>query len=77
MSFNPDNALFMMEYVMNPNSKLPTEIYLNEDLFYPNGFNVILFPPELAQWKKISKNHLEVQHLTQEKSILFVSIAPL
>lgn len=62
MLFHPETAEFQLEYKVNPKCKLPTEIYLNEKLFYSNGFNVEIQPAAAATWKKVSTNHLEIIH---------------
>jgi len=44
MSFDPDSFIFNMKYIADTTIELPTEIYLNELLHYPNGFTVTITP---------------------------------
>jgi hypothetical protein len=44
MVFNPDNSYFKLIYIINKKSGGPTEIYLNEALYYSNGFTVEIVP---------------------------------
>lgn len=43
MEFDPDSAVFEMDFTVTVTSA-PTEIYLNEDLHYPNGHEVTVRP---------------------------------
>jgi len=63
MSFDFDNGSFNLQYTINPSCKLPTEIYLNEAQTYPNGFTVTIEPPFLANWKHVTKNHIQIIHI--------------
>ncbi|EAL72387.1 hypothetical protein DDB_G0270074 [Dictyostelium discoideum AX4] len=38
MSFNPANSDFSFSYNINTTITQPTQIYLNQDIYYPNGF---------------------------------------
>ncbi|EGG14323.1 hypothetical protein DFA_12093 [Cavenderia fasciculata] len=44
MSFNTTSGEFSMVYTMNPNIQEPTEIYLNENVHYPNGYTFTVSP---------------------------------
>lgn len=58
MSFNRDNGAFYLVYTIRPDSShSTTEIYLNEDLFYPKGFKVVVTPPILT-WSQPEKNYI-------------------
>jgi len=77
MSFNPNTRVFNLEYVVKKSCKLPTEIYLNEQLHYPKGFTVLLAPPDVAIWKRVSQNHIHITHTnTTGKQTIFVDIRP-
>jgi len=39
-SFNPQNGDFVLGYYADISIDQPTEIYLNEKLYYPNGYYV-------------------------------------
>lgn len=76
MLFDPETADFQLIYKINPKCKMPTEIYLNEELFYLNGFNVEIQPASAAIWKKVSTNHLEIIHNTTAETELKIIITP-
>ncbi|KAN0030386.1 hypothetical protein ACTA71_010151 [Dictyostelium dimigraforme] len=42
MSFNPTNGDFSLSYTINTTITQPTQIYLNQDLHYPNGFTTTI-----------------------------------
>ncbi len=39
MFYSTSTSQFELEYMVNAAATAPTEIYLNEELHYPNGFN--------------------------------------
>lgn len=69
MNFDPSSATFTLDYVYGSESSgavavvAPTSIFLNEDLYYPNGFNVTVRPAAPStSWRQVSKNYIEVHH---------------
>jgi endoglycosylceramidase len=60
MKFDPLTAKFELVYLLNTKVTQPTEIYLNEDFYYPNGYTFTLTPSEFAQAKSPGKNLLWV-----------------
>jgi len=60
MSFDPETSNFILTYQINPSIEGPTEIYINEDFYYSNGFGVSITPSNAATWKRTKKNHVEV-----------------
>jgi hypothetical protein len=60
MSFSPETGEFVLEYIICETCKLPTEIYLNEDIYYPKGFNVTIRPSNVANWRQIDRNRIAV-----------------
>jgi len=76
MSFDSSTSIFILNYEINPTCTQPTEIYLNEDIFYSKGFTVSIVPSDAAIWKKVSKNHIHIIHTTREKQYLYLSILP-
>ena len=59
MSFNSTTAAFKLSYSSSPSCKKPTEIFLNEQLHYPNGFHVVVSPAEAA-WVHSATNQIQV-----------------
>ena len=60
-------TLGIIFFILNPtlNSGISlntskTEIYLNENMWYPNGFTVNVSKPLV--WDKIKKNYIKVEH---------------
>lgn len=45
-----------------------TEIYLNEEMHYPNGFEVIISPAEAADWEKAHENLIQIWHTNQAQT---------
>ncbi len=73
-------GLFHLEYTINWNCTLPTEIYLNQDIYYPKGFTVAIQPNNYAQWKQLQKNRIQIVHNQEtgnkEPVLLTVTIEP-
>eukprot|EP01090_Pellita_catalonica_P023733 TRINITY_DN9932_c0_g1_i1.p1 TRINITY_DN9932_c0_g1~~TRINITY_DN9932_c0_g1_i1.p1 ORF type:complete len:509 (+),score=68.22 TRINITY_DN9932_c0_g1_i1:26-1552(+) len=44
MNFDPATSQFLLEYSINTGIKEPTEIYLNEEWYYPAGYNIGILP---------------------------------
>jgi endoglycosylceramidase len=49
---------YMLVYDVNEKCKLPTVIYLNEELHYPNGIFVTVVN---GNWRRVAKNYIHVQ----------------
>jgi len=64
--FNLTTADFTLQFEADTNINEPTEIYLSEDLHYPEGYEVLISPSRKADWKKASTNKIIVftNHLT-------------
>jgi endoglycosylceramidase len=54
--FDPKTSEFRFIYAVNTTISQPTEIYLNEAWYYPNGYNIVLSPPNVVQWKSPATN---------------------
>jgi endoglycosylceramidase len=78
MAFQPSNSHFVLSYAVDTSINQPTEIYLNEHLYYPNGFTVTLNPSAAASWKQVETNRIQVMASSSAKSasILTVTITP-
>eukprot|EP01125_Pyxidicula_operculata_P000383 TRINITY_DN1041_c0_g1_i6.p1 TRINITY_DN1041_c0_g1~~TRINITY_DN1041_c0_g1_i6.p1 ORF type:complete len:379 (+),score=54.65 TRINITY_DN1041_c0_g1_i6:304-1440(+) len=78
MSFNTTTKEFILEYRVNTVCTLPTEIYLNEKMHYPNGYIVTLNPPNMATWNSPSTNNVYIIHSPQANNttLLTVNIIP-
>ena len=61
-SYNDTTYEASLEYIPDPNCKLPTEIYLSESWVYTEGFEVEITGDqlELVSWTKPKKNHIHV-----------------
>lgn len=55
-AFDPTTSTFKFSFIINTNITSPTEIYLNQAWYYPNGYKVAINPPEFARWESPSKN---------------------
>jgi len=74
MSFEPSDSSFRLVYLIDPTAKAPTEIYLNEEYYYPNGFTVTITPSNAAVWKQVAKNHIEVYAASNQVQSVRVNI---
>eukprot|EP01123_Difflugia_compressa_P004860 TRINITY_DN16376_c0_g1_i1.p1 TRINITY_DN16376_c0_g1~~TRINITY_DN16376_c0_g1_i1.p1 ORF type:complete len:164 (+),score=21.45 TRINITY_DN16376_c0_g1_i1:30-494(+) len=61
MSFDPNTATFQLQYNAFKLS-LPTEIYLNEKYYYPQGYTVTTTPVSGLSWKEIGINRIAIVH---------------
>jgi len=58
MAFFPDTSLFRYIYAINTSITMPTEIYLNEAWYYPNGYTVNVSPANALTWTSPRRNLL-------------------
>mmetsp|Transcript_46707 Transcript_46707/g.117590 ORF Transcript_46707/g.117590 Transcript_46707/m.117590 type:complete len:646 (-) Transcript_46707:43-1980(-) len=62
MKYNRTDESFVLRFVASPPARLfqaPTEIYLNEEMHYPNGYEVSVSPSGCT-FQEFSKNHVFV-----------------
>jgi endoglycosylceramidase len=78
MKFDNSTYIFNLQYNIKKSCKLPTEIYLNEDYFYPRGYTVTISPTNVAQWKSPEKNKIYVtaSSNTLDGQLISVTINP-
>jgi len=60
MQFVPESSVFQLIYQVNTTITAPTEIFLNEAFYYPNGFTITILPKTAATWTKVSRNYITV-----------------
>eukprot|EP01121_Diplochlamys_sp_Union-15-3_P017331 TRINITY_DN6080_c0_g1_i1.p1 TRINITY_DN6080_c0_g1~~TRINITY_DN6080_c0_g1_i1.p1 ORF type:complete len:410 (-),score=39.87 TRINITY_DN6080_c0_g1_i1:66-1184(-) len=73
--FNAKTSEYNLSYRINPTCKLSTEIYLNEALYYPRGWNITFSPPDVASWSRLEpKNYIKLTHKTDQSVLLFLTI---
>jgi len=60
MVYNTTTQQFTLMYNISITCTLPTEIYINEALNYPNGYTVTLFPPTAVTWSSPQRNSIFV-----------------
>jgi len=60
--FNSTTAAYTLSYKTKKSCTTPTEIYFNQPLHYPNGYQCTVTPSTSAQCILVSSNHLEVHH---------------
>jgi endoglycosylceramidase len=58
--FDPKTSHFELVFNANNSISEPTEIYLNEEFYYPNGFNVKIEPENSAAWSSPKQNYVFV-----------------
>lgn len=60
MKFDPSSSDFSFQYQVNENcSSQPTIIYLNEEYYYPNGYNINVEPRDALLVRQNEVNYLE------------------
>jgi len=74
--FDQYTAVYTLTYTMNQNSELPTEIYLSEEFYYPNGYTVQLFPSYSATWNTTSKNQIYITRNLGATGTITIIISP-
>eukprot|EP00455_Lapot_gusevi_P045671 TRINITY_DN587_c0_g1_i1.p1 TRINITY_DN587_c0_g1~~TRINITY_DN587_c0_g1_i1.p1 ORF type:complete len:456 (+),score=137.01 TRINITY_DN587_c0_g1_i1:32-1369(+) len=75
MSFNTTTSQFQLVFAAKPSIAAPTEIYLNEDFYYPRGFNVLIVPVDAGiTYVHSRKNFIQVTVPTTVPSMAQVSV---
>jgi hypothetical protein len=62
MHFDPSSAYFVLVYKKSNSVKGTTEIYLNQEFWYPDGFQVSIVPPQAASWTQHEYNRIRIIH---------------
>lgn len=75
MSFNPSTALFQLSYRVNSQVSAPTEIYLNQAWYYPNGFSVAFSPSNGGAFTLMGPNRIAVTSTLPDGAELSVTIS--
>ncbi|KAL5482104.1 hypothetical protein EMCRGX_G022389 [Ephydatia muelleri] len=74
-SFNAANGDFVLTFEANVTISSPTVIFLNEQLYYPNGYSVMIVPSNAASYTK-TPNQLVITFQPQVTSgqIIYVTV---
>jgi len=67
ISFDPAKVVFTLTFLANPNITQPTLIYVSENIFYSNGYNVVI--QGAATWKKETENFVSVYNVPTSKQV--------
>eukprot|EP01113_Clastostelium_recurvatum_P033949 TRINITY_DN4550_c0_g1_i1.p1 TRINITY_DN4550_c0_g1~~TRINITY_DN4550_c0_g1_i1.p1 ORF type:complete len:510 (-),score=124.90 TRINITY_DN4550_c0_g1_i1:11-1540(-) len=73
-SFDAYSSSFQFIYTLNASIPLPTEIYLNEALYYPSGYTVTLTPSSAVTWTSPSTNSIHIQATSIQHSGIEVQV---
>ncbi len=76
-SMNFDEGKFQLIFHSFPDSSVPTEIYLNQELWYPNGFSVKISPENSLVWNQVEENYLEFWNKNSVQELITIDITPL
>jgi endoglycosylceramidase len=70
MSFNITTHDFQLRYLQNSSCVLPTEIYVNTEYHYPNGYQVKIHPEDIATVERLTEadHHMLYIHPTNPKA---------
>lgn len=74
MAFNSTDASFALQFTSNPNITAPTEIYLNEAVHYPSGFNCAVSPSASGKCVHSGTNSLFVYASSATPTNLTVTV---
>jgi hypothetical protein len=77
MKFDNNTNIFELEFTIDPSIMQPTEIYLNEFLHYPNGFNTAVIPNHALHVSQTEPNRLQLISTTNEVTDVSFVIIPL
>lgn len=67
MHYDTHTADFSMVYRLNSSISKPTEIFLHQELNYPDGVEVTITPSASARWSWLSKNVIGVRATVESK----------
>ena len=61
-TFDPDTALFKLQYAHNAAATAPTVIYYSTEYYYPNGYNATVSPASVTLQPSAASDpyHLDV-----------------
>lgn len=76
MKFDNNTNIFELEFVSNPAIIQPTEIYLNENLHYPQGFYTAIDPKGSVKVMQTEANRLQVITSVNEEIDIKIVIFP-
>lgn len=78
MNFDPETSVFQLTYILNLKVSQPTEIYLNEEYYYANGYVVSVVPSQIVQAKSPGKNLVWVYALptATDGATITITISP-
>jgi len=78
MNFDSSNGIFNLSFNYDKSITQPTEIYLNKEFYYPNGYKLITTPTQAVSWKEVELNriHINVQPISDGK-IIKITIMPI
>jgi endoglycosylceramidase len=57
--FDVASARYVLSYTIDTHCALPTVVFAHQQLQYPQGYTVTVFPETLVQWKAVDNNKLE------------------
>ncbi|PRP75110.1 hypothetical protein PROFUN_03946 [Planoprotostelium fungivorum] len=69
--FDSSTGIFSLQFLSNGNITRPTEIYLNEDIYYPKGFTVDVKPGGIV--KSEGRNRIQLMMRTSERVLVRIS----
>jgi len=67
MKFDSSTGYFYLVFKINTTIQAPTEIFLNEKFYYPNGFSVTI-SPDVATYTAVSTNYINITPKTNAKN---------
>ena len=59
MIFDPTSSRFQLVFNINTDIHQPTVVYINEELNYPQGFDIQVSPSNSLTWNSSSPNYYE------------------
>lgn len=59
MNFDPTTSRFQLVFNVNTDIHQPTIVYINEELNYPQGFDIQVSPANSLTWNSTSTNYYD------------------
>jgi len=74
--FDNSTAIYTLIFTINQTCKLPTELFVSEDLWYVNGYEIQITPNNYATWSSPVKNQVLITLSPNAVGTLTVVVSP-
>jgi len=74
--FDNETAIYTLIFTINQSCQLPTELFISEDLWYVNGYQIQITPSNYATWTSPAKNQVLITLSPAAVGTLTVVVSP-